>query len=247
MVTRRRRDPQDPDSDAGIVRKLLPFERDFTQIPNAWLRDNKVSWRARGIRDYVLSHEPGILITLTELASPSMTPKSGEGEGIKGVRAAVEELENRGYLHRTPVRKGGRFIADRWELLDPTGLHDPALFGLDGLVDNPRRSPRALRAGSDHRVPSGHAYRVPSGHGIEKTIKNTRATPAAASPSASPDLWKTTLTSEPCSKPRGHSWPSLRAAHAEAAVSGGLVTCLNACGVQVSAALMDAAAAGMLS
>lgn len=243
----RKRDPNDPDSGAGIVRRLLPFERNFTPVPNEWVRDAKVSWRARGILAYALSHKAGILVTLAELASADMTPKAGSGEGIKGVREAVKELEDRGYLRRTPVRQGGRFIADRWELLDPTGLHDPALFGLDGLVDNPRRPPHALRASGDHRLPSGHAYRVPSGQGIKKTIKNTRATPAAASPSASPDLWKTSLTSEPCTKPRGHSWPSLRAAHAEGALSGGLVTCLNACGVQVSVMRMDAAASGALT
>lgn len=240
-----KRDRHDPEATGGLVRRLMPWERDFSQIANSWLRDPNLSFRARGILAFLFTHEPGYRITLKALVE--LTPTAGSGEGLAGIRTAVNELEKANYLRRRPTSRGGQFTADLWELVDPTGLADPALFGDVDLVDKSRfrrvHSPNAAAS----RVHSPNAVRVHSAHDIKNTIKNTRATPAAASPSASPDLWKTSLTSEPCSKPRGHSWPSLRAAHAEAALSGGLVTCLNACGVQVSVMRMDAAAAGALT
>jgi hypothetical protein len=244
-MSRGTRDPHDPEASGGLVRRLMPWERDFSQIANSWLRDSSLSFVSRGILAFLFTHEPGYKITLKALAE--LTPKAGKGEGIDGIRAAVNELEKANYLRRRPTSKGGQFSADLWELVDPTGLADPALFGDVDLVDKSRFRRVGSGNAGGHRVGSANAYRVGSANDIKNTIKNTRATPAAASPSASPDLWKTTLTSEPCSKPRGHTWPSLRAAHAEASLSGGLVTCLNACGVQVSVMRMDAAASGALT
>jgi hypothetical protein len=92
----------------------MRFERDFVQIPNTWVRDDRISFKARGIRDLLLSHKDGYVVTLKGLAE--QTPK----EGIDSVRTGVEELEEAGYLVRTMSR--GRHVIGTvtdWELRDP--------------------------------------------------------------------------------------------------------------------------------
>lgn len=119
-----------------LIRHRMRFESNFTQIPNAWLRDERVSYRARGIRDLLLSHEHGWTITLKNLAAAS--PR----EGIDAVRSAVEELEEFGYLKRHVVQgRGGKFEGHDWELCDPFDLGTTTLFT---ALDNPTRSRTAL-------------------------------------------------------------------------------------------------------
>jgi hypothetical protein len=119
-----------------LIRHRMRFESNFTQIPNAWLRDERVSYRARGIRDLLLSHEHGWTITLKNLAAAS--PR----EGIDAVRGAVVELEEAGYLKRHIVQgRGGKFEGHDWELCDPFDLGATTLFT---ALDNPTRSGAAL-------------------------------------------------------------------------------------------------------
>lgn len=243
-MSRPPRDKHDPEASGGIVRRLLPWERDFTQISNDWLRDRRLSFRARGILGYLMTHDVGFRVTLKYLAEESAA--NGDGEGIKGIRAAVGELESIGYLLRRPTAKPGRFTADLWEIVDPTGLHDPALFGLAGVVD--KSAVRRMPSGDtdDDRVPSGHAYRVPSGHDI-RTQARTRAERAPSARSGKTatrsDLWKTRLVEGACHGGREHVWPSMRAARSTADATGGLVDCLSGCGAQVAFALFELRAA----
>lgn len=117
-----------------LIRRKLRHESNFTQVPNTWLRDANLSYRARGVLSLLLSHEDGWTITLKNLAADS--PK----EGLDAVRAAVVELEERGYLVRHIVQgHGGRFLGDDWELRDP---HDTGAATLPAL-DNPTRKKRA--------------------------------------------------------------------------------------------------------
>lgn len=235
-MTRPRHDPNDDGS--GIVRRLLRWERDFTQLANSWLRDERLSYVARGILAMLMTHEHGYRVTLKAIAAA--TPKSGSGEGLRGVRAAVEELETIGYLVRIPVSKGGRFVADRWEICDPSGLYDPALFGLAGVVDKSRVRRVPSEHAEPYRVPSEHAYRVPSEHPLRTQVKNIRGARSGARSAANPpadDLWKTSITTTPCTSRDGHSWPSARAVPAFTSPEG-MVPCLHSCGVEVSGTLL---------
>lgn len=113
-----------------LIRRKLRYEKNFTQVPNTWLRDPKLSYRARGVLSLLLSHEDGWTITLRLLAAES--PK----EGLDAVRSAVVELEDNGYLVRHVVQgAGGKFLGDDWELRDP---HDTGAQTLAAL-DNPTR------------------------------------------------------------------------------------------------------------
>lgn len=64
----------------------------FAQIPNAWLRDMRLSHRARGILALLCTHEDGFEQTLK-----SMTTSR---EGADAVLTAVRELQALGYIER---------------------------------------------------------------------------------------------------------------------------------------------------
>lgn len=98
----------------SILRKKLAFENHFTQIPNTWLRDARLSWKARGLLAHLMSHRPGWEVTLESLASVGP-------DGITAIRAAVAELEECGYLKRERLRSpdGTRLAGVNYELMDP--------------------------------------------------------------------------------------------------------------------------------
>lgn len=102
-----------------IRRSLLPFEDQYAQIPNAWLRDPLLSYRARGILAMLLSHREGWAIGVEDMTTPT--------ERKDAVRTAVRELEARGYLIRERIRDAqGKLGAVDWILTEP----------VDNPVDN---------------------------------------------------------------------------------------------------------------
>jgi hypothetical protein len=85
----------------GIFRGKLHFESQFTQIHNAWIRDPNISYKAKGLLTYLLSHEVGYTITIGQIIRES-------GDGKQSVRSALEELIKAGYLEtqRTTDERG---------------------------------------------------------------------------------------------------------------------------------------------
>ena len=85
----------------GIFRGKLEFENQFTQIHNAWVRDSKLSYKAKGLLTYLLSHEIGYTITINQIIRES-------NDGRQAVRSALEELIEAGYLEtkRTTDQRG---------------------------------------------------------------------------------------------------------------------------------------------
>jgi hypothetical protein len=97
----------------GITRTLMPFEADYVQIPNAWLRDEKLSRRARGLLAELMTHRAGWHITIASLQSKGP-------EGRDAIRSAIAELIARNYLTvRQQQGTGGRFGEAEYELCDP--------------------------------------------------------------------------------------------------------------------------------
>jgi hypothetical protein len=105
-----------------IIHRSEPVSN-FTIIPNATLRDPKLSYQARGILAELLSR-PADWATTADAMSRNAKDERGEaGEGRDVLRAAFAELASVGYLYRERRRGGrGRFrtmlhIFDTPELL----------------------------------------------------------------------------------------------------------------------------------
>lgn len=160
-----------------LIRNLLPFERSFTQIPNAWLRDSRLSFKARGLLAMLMTHEQGWKVGITTIANDA------QRDGRDSVLTAVRELEELGYLVRHPRRGGGRFTAHDWELADPSGLSDPALFGRAYAgIESPRNSHRGGKSRTVKRgltvaenLPDTVAENLPPLRTLEEDIKTPSA------------------------------------------------------------------------
>ena len=76
--------------------RVLPHAS-FTVVRNTAARDQALTFRARGLLVWMLSHESGRLITAAAMIDAG---PDGRGE----VRAALRELEQANYIRRTRYR-----------------------------------------------------------------------------------------------------------------------------------------------
>lgn len=97
----------------GVRRVELPFEGHFTQIPNAWLRDVRLSRRARGLLGEIMTHRVGWHVTVSSLQKAGI-------EGRDAISSALKELKAAGYLTLVQSRGDhGRWNEVEYELTDP--------------------------------------------------------------------------------------------------------------------------------
>lgn len=156
-------------SEGRLIRNLLPFERHFTQIPNSWLRDGRLSFKARGLLAMLMSHEHGWKITMSTIVNDA------ERDGKDSVLTAVRELEDLGYLVRHARRDSGRFTVYDWELADPSGLSDPALFGRGAVgITPPKRNNRRGRTATGNPRDTGAENPPPSLRTQVEDIKSSQ-------------------------------------------------------------------------
>lgn len=85
-----------------IKRGRHSFDDHYTRIHNDWVRDKRLSFKARGLLAYVESHTPEWEISVSWLAANSP-------EGKDALRSAIHELEIYGYLKREQENVNGRF------------------------------------------------------------------------------------------------------------------------------------------
>jgi hypothetical protein len=71
---------------------------DFAQIANAALRDERLSWKARGLLAYLMTHKEGWRTSVARL-----TQKAPDGR--EAVRSGIAELVALGYLTRSRSRE----------------------------------------------------------------------------------------------------------------------------------------------
>ena len=99
---------------ATITRGEFGGDR-FTIVANTAIRDERLSYKARGLLAHIASHRQGWGVTEKQLATKSPG-------GTASVRSGLKELEATGYLSRYRVRDGlGRLGAAHWVVTD-----DPA-------------------------------------------------------------------------------------------------------------------------
>lgn len=100
----------------GVYREILAFEANFTQVPNTWVRDGRISLKAKGLLIYLMSHEAGYEITLDRIQRDTK-------DGRASIQSAAKELVDAGYLTVTRTRKADQtYGRTRWELIDPFAL-----------------------------------------------------------------------------------------------------------------------------
>lgn len=100
----------------AIKRQRLKFEDHFTQVRNEWVRDERLSRRARGLLVELMSHAPGWTVTVSSLMQVGP-------EGRDALRSAIAELEEHGYLVREQTRtEDGKFADVDYVTADPWGL-----------------------------------------------------------------------------------------------------------------------------
>lgn len=91
--------------------------KDFTTICNTFLRDERLSWKAKGILAYLLSKPDDWKVRVSDLIKRST-------DGREKVYAGVNELLTTGYLQRTEVRSKGKIISYEYVLYE-TGMPEP--------------------------------------------------------------------------------------------------------------------------
>lgn len=89
-------------------------ERDFTDLPNLLIRDERISWKALGLLVYLLHLPPDWKLRLSHLAKR----KGMHGSKRDATRTAIGELEVAGYLQVVQLREGGKFKGVDWIVSD---------------------------------------------------------------------------------------------------------------------------------
>lgn len=96
-----------------IRRPALHFDREFTIMPNAWLRDPRTSLATKGLLAQLLSHAPGWQVSVESLVAANP-------EGRHAIRTCIAQALAAGYLAVGQQRdQGGRFAEANYDLVDP--------------------------------------------------------------------------------------------------------------------------------
>ena len=98
-----------------LIRGHHSFDDHFTQIPNEWVRDSRLSLKAIGLLTQLMSHSPGWNMSISSLARFNKT-------GVDTIKTAVKELETYGYLKRSMTQEhnpDGTFADFIWTTADP--------------------------------------------------------------------------------------------------------------------------------
>lgn len=105
----------------------------FTIISNGALRDERLTWKARGLLAYLLSMDTGWITSVRRLAEVGP-------DGTTAVESALKELETFGYLERHQSRahgdKAGTFSGTEYHVCDESTVTRKPGHG-DGMPDSP--------------------------------------------------------------------------------------------------------------
>lgn len=83
---------------------------DYTVIDNGYVRNEKLSWKAKGVMTYLLTLPSDWVINIDELVTHS-------SDGVTVLRSALKELEQFGYLRITRIKnEKGVFTGSKYEI-----------------------------------------------------------------------------------------------------------------------------------
>ena len=86
----------------GIEFQRIDQEKDYTVVNNHILRDNTLSWRARGLFVYILSKPTTWKVYTKDLINQAT-------EGRDAMRKAMAELIKAGYIEKHQINQNGTF------------------------------------------------------------------------------------------------------------------------------------------
>ena len=141
----------------------------YTMVPNTYLRDKTLSLKAKGLMTLIVSLPENWEFSVRGLAEICRECKDT-------VRAVILELEQAGYLRRSPTRRDNRFDGWRYEVYpQPQAETEPRLS-----PDLPREREKAAGAGA---APRGKREAAGAGAAPREQRENTRE-PLPDAPSA---------------------------------------------------------------
>ncbi|MBY0039106.1 DnaD domain protein [Bacillus cereus] len=105
----------------GIVR--VEKNKNYSVVNNTGLRDERLSWKAKGILAYILTLPDDWVFYREELATHAK-------DGLDSLRSGMKELKEYGYLQRIPIRNDKNKIIS-WE----TVIHE--VPQVEPLVEEP--------------------------------------------------------------------------------------------------------------
>ena len=94
-------------------------DRDYTVINNTVLKDERLSWKAKGLFCYLLSLPEDWNICLNDLQNRAK-------DGIDGLKSAVKELKEYGYLiQKRNKDEKGRFLKTIYIIVENPQVENP--------------------------------------------------------------------------------------------------------------------------
>lgn len=142
-----------------MVHLVKNTAKNYTNISNAVIRDERLSWKARGIFIYMWSQADNWNFYVSELAKHST-----DGEGA--LQSGLKELEKLGYLvRRHRQTKKGVFDGMEWVLTD----HDP-VKPIEGKIKE--KTPKKSKNPSDGKPTEWKNHPVENGSLRNNNNKN---------------------------------------------------------------------------
>lgn len=102
----------------ALIRGHHAFDDHFTQIPNDWVRDDRLSLEARGLLAQIMSHRPGWNLSIKSMAKRNNI-------GRDKVKRILDELLKHGYLERSEHQshdEKGHLAGYDYTTRDPQGV-----------------------------------------------------------------------------------------------------------------------------
>ncbi|WP_052442933.1 helix-turn-helix domain-containing protein [Streptacidiphilus neutrinimicus] len=148
---------------ARIRRGTMAADR-FTQIANDLFRDQRLSYKAKGIFGVLASHRDGYGITPRRLAEQST-------DGLDAIKSGLQELERCGYLVRHQERRPNGTLGPVEYLI--TDTPDPLPPSSPPVTENPSPAPTSQKTQSRRSQPVADYPLAAEPSAANPTPKNT--------------------------------------------------------------------------
>ncbi|AUB61928.1 DNA-binding protein [Bacillus cereus] len=145
----------------GIVR--VEKNKNYSVVNNTGLRDERLSWKAKGILAYILTLPDDWIFYREELATHAK-------DGLDSLRSGMKELKEYGYLQRIPIRNDKNKIVS-WETVIHEVPQVEPLVGFPPVEEPPMENPLVENPPVEN--PELLNTNIPSTNKLNTNIQNT--------------------------------------------------------------------------